>query len=867
MMSFFSNDFTEERWRKAALKNAFALLSKQRFEHAAAFFLLADKLWDAVEVCISRLGDLQLAFVITRLFEGDGGPIYERLLKETILGIRVGEGGAQRPAETSTDPFLRSIAYWLLKDYSGALETLLVAPSLVSEEGGKRRCKVEDLVEDVDPAIFNFYFFLRSRPLLLRRDYSSRAAQSFVQSQTRPSKSPKPYGHPISGVGDEPLTPGERTLLFSSAYHHLVHGCPLLALDVLARLPKSCSLGEDICSHDSLPGTEADTAPPAVAGRLVRRPSVNTITRMIQSGTLKEFSYGGESAMNALPEVEEKEEEDFDWSQPVSSQRQTDIEDDFDWGQPVASQLTTEAEDTDNGFDWSKPVSSQVSLPALDKQDSEEIDWGKPLILSYPSNQEEEEEEKAHEAKPSEPHLLSTQGVFILSLAEQIEYNACLSILTEELNTIYISTCCDYLWNKKGRASLPLLPLTRRTDDHSLTAHYRENAFEKTVLSLQGLLVDWLRNETNIVKEICGFEITEEDREESPKDSAPAGYDLLTTLMNYSALHAATTPTLLTVKLELMHLVNTLLPWGTGLAQATRDYDVVGATDIPTCAVDPAQLPILTSCSLPARHLTNLGLHLRLMTSSILETLSSHMQPPIATRPLSHFDKVFELCCAISHCLTVCLSPMSVIDLTDVTGMSQTLTELDQLSTTPKVGRKGPSTVGGGDGGIAGSPLQGRKRTDSSSTYGALELMQSFDTPNSKPAKWPGVAKWPNTLTSDDGKDPTPLSLILVECCITVYLGLLSVAWSQHSVADILVLLKNAPSQAIWYSAFGGGVDVQKDEERGRKGPRNIFMQKVSNCMRPIASKYSISCLNLDLVHEKLSLFSWLSRVHITSVL
>lgn len=50
MTQFFSNNFTEDRWRKAALKNAYALLGKQRFEHAAGFFLLAGSLKDAVEV-------------------------------------------------------------------------------------------------------------------------------------------------------------------------------------------------------------------------------------------------------------------------------------------------------------------------------------------------------------------------------------------------------------------------------------------------------------------------------------------------------------------------------------------------------------------------------------------------------------------------------------------------------------------------------------------------------------------------------------------------------------------------------------------------------------------------------------------------
>lgn len=70
MALFFSNDFAEERWRKAALKNAYALLGKQRFEHAAAFFLLAGSLKDALEVCLAKLKDVQLALVVSRLYEG-----------------------------------------------------------------------------------------------------------------------------------------------------------------------------------------------------------------------------------------------------------------------------------------------------------------------------------------------------------------------------------------------------------------------------------------------------------------------------------------------------------------------------------------------------------------------------------------------------------------------------------------------------------------------------------------------------------------------------------------------------------------------------------------------------------------------------
>lgn len=87
MASFFGNNFSEERWRKAALKNAYSLLSKQRFQHAVAFFLLADALWDAIRLCVSRLKDVQLALVISRLYESDTGHHdYKRVLTECVLG-------------------------------------------------------------------------------------------------------------------------------------------------------------------------------------------------------------------------------------------------------------------------------------------------------------------------------------------------------------------------------------------------------------------------------------------------------------------------------------------------------------------------------------------------------------------------------------------------------------------------------------------------------------------------------------------------------------------------------------------------------------------------------------------------------------
>lgn len=53
MAEFFREDFTQEKWKKAALKNAFVLMSRQRYHHAAAFFLLGDSLKDAIQVLLN----------------------------------------------------------------------------------------------------------------------------------------------------------------------------------------------------------------------------------------------------------------------------------------------------------------------------------------------------------------------------------------------------------------------------------------------------------------------------------------------------------------------------------------------------------------------------------------------------------------------------------------------------------------------------------------------------------------------------------------------------------------------------------------------------------------------------------------------
>uniref|UniRef100_A0A670JJC7 Dmx like 1 n=1 Tax=Podarcis muralis TaxID=64176 RepID=A0A670JJC7_PODMU len=233
MTQFFGHNFTEDRWRKAALKNAFSLLGKQRFEHSAAFFLLAGHLKDAVEVCLEKLNDIQLALIIARLYEPEFevSGTYKSVLQKRILGSR--HHTKESPSSTHADPFLRSMAYWILEDYSHALDTLISQP-ILDEEGNVSRC---------NPSVFNFYNYLRTHPLLLRRHFGSSDLSSTRICVTGEN-----------GLADE-INLRERRLFFTTAYAHLKAGCPMLALEVLSKMPKVVKKSKPLGRTSSLMDT------------------------------------------------------------------------------------------------------------------------------------------------------------------------------------------------------------------------------------------------------------------------------------------------------------------------------------------------------------------------------------------------------------------------------------------------------------------------------------------------------------------------------------------------------------------------------------------------------------------------------------
>ncbi|CED84427.1 RAVE (regulator of V-ATPase assembly) complex subunit RAV1/DMX protein, WD repeat superfamily [Phaffia rhodozyma] len=116
MLKFLGNNFDEPRWKTAALKNAFALMAKQRHAYAAAFFLLGDSLKDAVNVCIKQLDDFQLAVTLARIMEdGNDGPVLRTILSKTIVP-KAFKGGHR---------WLGTWAFWMLNKRDLAVRILI----------------------------------------------------------------------------------------------------------------------------------------------------------------------------------------------------------------------------------------------------------------------------------------------------------------------------------------------------------------------------------------------------------------------------------------------------------------------------------------------------------------------------------------------------------------------------------------------------------------------------------------------------------------------------------------------------------------------------------------------------------------------
>ncbi|KAK4999196.1 regulator of (H+)-ATPase in vacuolar membrane [Elasticomyces elasticus] len=151
-MRLLKNDFSDERWKTAAKKNAYALMGRRRFEYAAAFFLLGDDLASAVNILDRQLRDTQLAIAVARVYGGDDSPVLRRFLRENMLPDAVREG----------DRWKAAWVYSLMGERALAVRTL-VKPlrTLLDKSSSPSLALPEPKQNSDDPALVDLYKHLR----------------------------------------------------------------------------------------------------------------------------------------------------------------------------------------------------------------------------------------------------------------------------------------------------------------------------------------------------------------------------------------------------------------------------------------------------------------------------------------------------------------------------------------------------------------------------------------------------------------------------------------------------------------------------------------------------------------------------------
>uniref|UniRef100_A0A8C5PKG4 Dmx like 2 n=1 Tax=Leptobrachium leishanense TaxID=445787 RepID=A0A8C5PKG4_9ANUR len=578
MTQFFSRNFKEDRWRKAALKNAFSLLGKQRFEQSAAFFLLAGSLKDAIEVCLEKMEDIQLAMVISRLYESEfeKSSTYESLLYERMLGCNK-DGSGFCCTKLHPDPFLRSIAYWIMKDYTKALDTLL-------EQTPKEEDENPILIKSCNPVVFSFYNYLRTHPLLIRRRFNTPEATLATLSM----KTERNYVDEINLI--------ERKLFFTTANAHFKVGCPVLALEVLSKIPKLTT---------AMPNNNAEDV---------------------------SLSSAGQNSLKSISKHDHLEEgNDSDWLTPSSAITKSSNYDDstagVDWGIP-----SLKVEDESLQLDWEDDQGNE--------DDDDDDDGGGGLVLK--SLDLVQSDQNKQESSPETQSVETIKPVVneVDVIAEQLKFRACLKILMTELRTLATGHEVDggklrfqlYNWLEKEIAAMhKVFNSEADTKDYATETHSESDILDSQELADKTDIGSYERHQIERRRLQVKREHAERRKLWLQKNQA-----LLRVFLSYCSLHGAQGGGLASVRMELKFLL-----------QESQQETTVKQLQSPLPL--PTTLPLLSaSIAVTKTVIANPVLYLNNHIHDILYTIVQMKNPP---HPEDQNIKVYTL-----HLLAASLS-------------------------------------------------------------------------------------------------------------------------------------------------------------------------------------------------------------------
>lgn len=224
-----------------------------------------------------------------------------------------------------------------------------------------------------NPEVFNFYTYLRTHPLLLRRHFGS-------------SDKAK-VGLTAEGRRADSISLEERRLFFTAAYAHLQACCPMLALEVLSKMPK-------VRKHSKLNFEETEL-----------NKNGQTSDPDWSEPALNGYESGGDSLSNSQSDSVLS----FDWSQPSVTLPDEPME--LKWDSDKDDE---DEEENKNGKSGRTADSSSVF------QDTQ--DATSPLMETVTG---EDSEDSSDFIEPSDDILVA-----------QLKFTACLKIMTNELRTL-----------------------------------------------------------------------------------------------------------------------------------------------------------------------------------------------------------------------------------------------------------------------------------------------------------------------------------------------------------------------------------------------------------------------------------------------
>ncbi|GFU53274.1 dmX-like protein 2 [Trichonephila clavipes] len=839
MTAFFQNNFTQDKWKKSAMKNAYVLMGKQRFKHAAAFFLLGGDLKVAVEIILNHLNDLQLAMVVIRLYEGEMEtvtPSLRKLLFVEVLGCEP-DGSNYIPSKAYPDPFIRCMARWILQDYCGSLTTLLQTdvgyshPKASEMENSQDRMsedrkpfqlliemqnlpmvkwKMRFLVDNsaaikwfpwhltslleptgvpltvangtiiqtyyvrhfsidiglirvfvvanvahpipANPSVFNFYLFLRTHPLVVRRQ----RAQNLSELKKSKAAGKQNFRSESLDFDDAPfedtITPLERRLFFTTAHAHFRAGCPALALEVLSRLPNRV-LTDGPMSPDDAVFDFANV--------------LNEGDDVIATGTFTNEDVVTSTSKN----------KSMDWSQPVASAGGGSAAD-FDWSQPVQPAKTESSLD----LDWGAPVSQPKEIEL-------ELDFGL-------DNSENEDSEDGIEIKVSEEPVKEEikngpkQPVTIDIMAQQLKFIACLKIMMEELSTLATGYEVDggqlryqlYIWLEKSVSALKDLCLygCASSSDYDDEANEESMAMDGSAHSNVNCdsAVDFSNQRASLHEILLADKMDFEaklQRSSRRKQWLKANEALLRTLLSYCSLHGAHGGGLAAVRMELILLLHEL-------QQERSRQQLLSPLPFPTT------LPLLaasvacqkTVVADPIRHLQSLA-------HDILLTIIDMTDPPtVSNASYSHLIVLRDLSTSLSACIyeSLCDSDTFVVKQGGARGLS-----MEELISSGVVYQNSHLLAG----------HMNRIRHCSADEDVKVTTL---------PHKWPGVASLRALLAQDKDEDSPKLHTLLCEAFVSVYLSQLIYSLSTCDCHVLFRLVGQNFTKESWALLFGGGAKI-----------------------------------------------------------